>query len=87
MVFALAMEALFEMVCIPLQAKEVLWSFPHPKVVLQVVSVQQLPLQALAKLMKLHAFPNQYPLHQTKDWVEVAVVPLVMIEQVALPIE
>ena len=37
--------------------------------------------------MELHAFPNQYSSHWTEDWVEVAVAPLVMIKQVALPVE
>ena len=63
----LAMEVLFKVVCIPPQAKEVLQPFPHPEVVLQVVSVQQLPLPALVELTELHAFPNQYLLHQTAD--------------------
>ena len=36
----LAMEVPFEVACIPPQAKEVLQPFPHPEVVLQIVSVQ-----------------------------------------------
>ena len=65
--FVPAIEALFEVACIPLQTKEVLQPFPHPEVVLQVVSVQQLPLPTLVELTELHAFPNQYLLHQTAD--------------------